>query len=605
MAIVVATPHRVSSSLQTVSRIPKSLRSSVQILVVDNSPDASAEEWPDDLTVICRPHPLGSAAFLECLDYLDAEWVLFLDDDGFMGETDFTELLEMANELRNSERARGHDGGLILSCMTNNTEMGWSTVRKGGLLRSSSKLANPPKPGLHSSVRSIDFAPWNGMFIESRVLTQLTEPQLKRIRSFYFGWDDYLLCHFARFNGAIVYGLKSVSVRHSRRQESKHQSWRLYYFLRNASMFFHTVGTTKSKSFIWRSAALVKLVITEYRFSNWPTQLTRLVFRGPIGDSVYGESPDVPSRSFCTVCNEESRYWFWLSHPKLELVYQYLRCNSCGLVERVCWSRKDGDIPVDEIYGEEYPPFQVGAQHRLFYRLRHLRDYGYFEPSLLRIALRTAFPDELMHSVAIHSDQQARILDAGCGGGEVVKRLREMGFGGAIGIDPYAPRSENEDWLFRGNLDRALELFGVAAFDVVILNHVWEHLQDQIDSVNRVAALLRDGGIVIIRIPVSGIALSVLRGRWPQLDPDRHIFFHTRTSLTKLFTAAKFESVSYEFDSNSFQFPRFTSSAILEKALSVSLEAPVSRLLNSLGAGDQICAVFRKCIDNSGHGSTR
>ncbi len=97
------------------------------------------------------------------------------------------------------------------------------------------------------------------------------------------------------------------------------------------------------------------------------------------------------------------------------------------------------------------------------------------------------------------------LLDYGCGGGAFVHYLREKGYFGAEGYDPYAPAEGFGD-------PRALDK---GPFEYVLLQDVVEHVQDPaalLSEVNRYAAA---GGYVLVGTPDAG--------RIDLARPERHV----------------------------------------------------------------------------------
>ncbi|MEM8493781.1 MAG: class I SAM-dependent methyltransferase [Planctomycetota bacterium] len=148
----------------------------------------------------------------------------------------------------------------------------------------------------------------------------------------------------------------------------------------------------------------------------------------------------------------------------------------------------------------------------------------------------------------------SRVLDLGCGNGNMTRRVKEAGFD-TIGLEPdddgiQIAKQEHPDIPF--------EKLGVgddpgehqAAWDAVIACEVVEHLFDPFQLPRFAAKVLRPGGRLIVTTPYHGylknLALAV-RGQWGRhLQPLRnggHIKFFAVDSLTKLLNMEGFEVV--------------------------------------------------------------
>ncbi len=105
----------------------------------------------------------------------------------------------------------------------------------------------------------------------------------------------------------------------------------------------------------------------------------------------------------------------------------------------------------------------------------------------------------------------ARLLDFGCGGGEIVALAAERGFD-AWGVDTYQGVWEQYAHA-PGRLDgRIVRMapgqilpFDDAVFDIVVSNQVFEHVADMAPAVRELARVLRPGGVLIAVFPTREI----------------------------------------------------------------------------------------------------
>ena len=136
-----------------------------------------------------------------------------------------------------------------------------------------------------------------------------------------------------------------------------------------------------------------------------------------------------------------------------------------------------------------------------------------------------------------------RIADLGCWVGFLLAEARERGWEG-VGVEPSAFASAYAR--DRLGLDvRTEDLFEAAlpegGFDAVVLGDVIEHLVDPAAALDRIAALLRPGGVVHLALPDSGSRVAQLMGaRWWSVIPT-HVQYFTRASLERLLRARGYE----------------------------------------------------------------
>lgn len=117
---------------------------------------------------------------------------------------------------------------------------------------------------------------------------------------------------------------------------------------------------------------------------------------------------------------------------------------------------------------------------------------------------------------SLKSDSSFRILDAGCGTGQMTKQLEAIGE--AIGLDSakeaigYA-RSRGVQRLVRGSI--TAPPFGDASFDCVLALDVIEHVDDDMGILTSLFKVIKPGGHLIITVP----AFDAL---WSEHDEINH-----------------------------------------------------------------------------------
>lgn len=146
-----------------------------------------------------------------------------------------------------------------------------------------------------------------------------------------------------------------------------------------------------------------------------------------------------------------------------------------------------------------------------------------------------------------------RVLDVGCGCGELGRRLRERGHH-VTGIELVPEMAHRArrclDQVVTADIERGGFPFPPASFDAVIFADVLEHLLDPWRVLREAVAVLAEGGVVVASIPnVQNIDVlrRLLRGRWDYRERGildfGHLRFFMLHSIRALFAQADLELI--------------------------------------------------------------
>lgn len=156
-------------------------------------------------------------------------------------------------------------------------------------------------------------------------------------------------------------------------------------------------------------------------------------------------------------------------------------------------------------------------------------------------------------SMVSHGSLSMKILDVGCGGGELLRSMREAGFMRLVGLDPYASEFSAPD----GSLvirDSPLAQLGMRDFDLVMFHHSLEHMDAPRSTLRLVAELLGPEGECLLRVPLADSQLWRAYGTcWAELDAPRHVWVPTRKAIDILARGAGLEVAAVEYDSSASQ----------------------------------------------------
>jgi 2-polyprenyl-3-methyl-5-hydroxy-6-metoxy-1,4-benzoquinol methylase len=231
--------------------------------------------------------------------------------------------------------------------------------------------------------------------------------------------------------------------------------------------------------------------------------------------------------------------------------FDYFSCAACGCLQIA-------QIPDDlgRHYGEGYYSFAPRTTRRglagllVHARNRYLsgaadplgRAVARFKPYLALASLRRL---KLSHD--------ARIVDVGCGGGELLQTLQSVGFKRLLGVDPFVAHDLDLGGglhVRKANLAELRE-----PVDLVMFHHSLEHIGDQQGLLAAAHALLVPGGRCLVRIPtVSSWAWRNYGADWCALDAPRHLYLHSKMSIGLLAEQVGFDVEDVVSDSTTFQF---------------------------------------------------
>lgn len=270
--------------------------------------------------------------------------------------------------------------------------------------------------------------------------------------------------------------------------------------------------------------------------------------------------------SACTLCGDSGALLHVDQRDRLfeaPGVWSFRRCRArdCGLM----WL---DPMPVAEdlgiAYGRYYthqsdsrPTPRRGAR-AAYARIKrsYLADaYGY------RLSAETAFApivNKLMYLLplrrheldtwirSLRSRPNGHLLDVGCGSGDWLAALEELGWNThGTDADEAAVRTARERGLdvYHGALEQ--RAFPDECFDAITLNHVIEHVPNPRETVAECRRILKQGGMLAISTPnVDSLSHRYFGADWRGLEPPRHLHVFSKPSLNRILGLAGFSNVT-------------------------------------------------------------
>lgn len=223
--------------------------------------------------------------------------------------------------------------------------------------------------------------------------------------------------------------------------------------------------------------------------------------------------------------------------------FKYNECSNCGCLQIA-------NIPnnMDKYYPPYYYSFTTKTsplKRKSFFK----RLFGRFR---IKRVLKRQIPT-LNYIKHINVNIKDRILEVGCGRGYLLCDLFNLGFENVEGVDKYLPEEINHGYGVKIR-KKELNQLDPNRYDVIMMNHVFEHVEHQRQVLNDCHRILKKDGCLAICIPILGDAWKIYGENWVQIDAPRHFFLHTLKSMEILAHQTDFNIKHTLFDSTSFQF---------------------------------------------------
>lgn len=243
----------------------------------------------------------------------------------------------------------------------------------------------------------------------------------------------------------------------------------------------------------------------------------------------------------CSLCEAGLSVWkhvpvdHWKRRPSEHAnAYWCQRCNY-GSVQPMPSVSEVNDFYRFEYYTHS-EPVQVRAS-----------DAPFFDRLRVHLAWRLdqGRPLTESHVHRVLQGKLSSICDLGCGGGDLIQGLTELGHS-VVGVE-LDPRAASQRLVggaevLAGSAESLPSALRGRTFDCVILRHVLEHCREPRRALENAFALLRPGGVLMCEVPNNeALALRDMGCAWAMFDMPRHLHFFTRQSLLRSCERAGFQ----------------------------------------------------------------
>ena len=226
--------------------------------------------------------------------------------------------------------------------------------------------------------------------------------------------------------------------------------------------------------------------------------------------------------------------------------FSYLECNHCGCLQ-IEQCPKDISLYYQNYYTDKKAAIALSMQKNILWKIRALISFNGGYPIIDLIS-----PNTILKWANIAKIKRSnKILDVGCGSGDILYEFHKHGFKNLSGIDPM---------LIKKNLPNRIKFQRATVFDInerfdfIMLNHTFEHIWEQDRTLRKINEILKENGTLMIRIPIKNKAFEEFKENWYQIDAPRHFYLHSPDSLKLLYERNGFEMFHSFYDSTFMQF---------------------------------------------------
>jgi len=219
----------------------------------------------------------------------------------------------------------------------------------------------------------------------------------------------------------------------------------------------------------------------------------------------------------CKICHSNVKLVYKLKdfYRNVEDKFELVKCEQCQLVMlNYIPTRED----ISKIYPKEY----------------------FKQPNIIsRFVKFILIKKEVMRWKKILTSQ-SKVLEIGCGCGELLNCFYKIGKFDVVGIEQneYICKFAKEKYgLEIINADIEEYDLGEKEYDLVLMQHVLEHLKDPISVIRKIHKSLKENGYLVIWIPFFDSLEQKIFGKyWAGFDAPRHLYFFSVDKIREVLT---------------------------------------------------------------------
>lgn len=199
--------------------------------------------------------------------------------------------------------------------------------------------------------------------------------------------------------------------------------------------------------------------------------------------------------------------------------FQWVKCSTCGTLRQN--PRLDWDV-LNYYYTEEYGSYSLLLKENASIFKRIIKRLGQWK----RV------------NVVQKYAPKGKWLDIGSGSGLILQEAKFRNRWSLFGLEPNKYAAElSAQALDLPIQNRPIEDidFPMESFDIITLWDVLEHLPEPLNSIKKIANLLRTGGFLIFQTPnLDSFDREVFKSHWNGYDLPRHLYLFPKNVIRKM-----------------------------------------------------------------------
>jgi len=284
--------------------------------------------------------------------------------------------------------------------------------------------------------------------------------------------------------------------------------------------------------------------------------------------------------------------------------YEYHRCRGCGASYQHPMPKPD---MISSFYPDSYRIYDVDViikKHRTLEKAVLRQKYGYRHlqvPRFYRVI--ASFIAPFFYRNAIRYSPPGKALDVGCGNGQLLHRLKDIGWDcEGVEFNKGAVETCRSHGLKVTHGDLESAKFEDASFDLITASHVIEHVPDLHSFMKEIARLLKRGGQALIRTPNNeALGRKWFGSHWYADDVPRHLFHLSVANLDMIASRNNLSRVKLKLNTtpknilNSVDYKTANKGRPSKKRRLRRFVAKIYVFMATLlGRGDEIYVIYEK-----------